>query len=794
MKVSFVSILATAAIVISTVQCIGYSLWSDERQSGRVKCIPYTKEQRESIVQNIDRMMKVWVSSDSKQSHYNGKANPYPDLDNFRKTYGGMTDEQFNFGLTTIFNKMRDMHTLYYKAGPYGCFSVSTGLLFKLVDDSSESSAPPKVRVVGITNTPEVLSLIGRSLSRISVGDELLTINGLSFDDWYNQNKFILGFGANDSGGQRGAFQYLEGVLGRSNILPDVDDITFQLKRVGGSQSVYTVTVPYVTLYNDECWSLFSKLYKELTGIALPEMPASKSFRYKRSALGNGKNMGVVKIESFAPILRGTGEETSFMFLISIMRDLLIKQLKDTDAILFDVRGNPGGLISGADGIIQLLKPDATASQFRYLKNEVTKDLFYKGPTSKNPWSKAWRETSDSSRYSGLESLYESSVSNTFGQVYFNPVGVYTDGVCYSACEIFAAHIQDRGIGTIFGDDETTDPFTKKLTGKTSGHKFYTKISVGSRQLVRGGNYAGQLVEDDGVKADVIVRSTVADILPGRGVSTYDRIANYLDDVAKKQVDSNVYFGYEPYSQFIFEDSIDITVVASGVDEIIVVSRSETLGKWEGKVSTSRQDCKITIKIPAGLKDHLITFIGKKQGRQMFKTYREFTRTPTSNDRINMKTTNSYTVSGPSSSVGVYSFAPTPKKDGWNFSNGKWILGDGISDYSGYMYSTVRVWLTAPVGTRISVSIDATVDTDNDGGYFSLDMTNDSGEVFPMLSSTSEDGLTQYQSITGRNRVIKETHSFTITTENFALSMKFISYIMESPFSVKVNSIVITKN
>ncbi|KAH9268749.1 hypothetical protein BASA84_000045 [Batrachochytrium salamandrivorans] len=781
---------------------------------------------------------QVWVSSDSKQSHYNGKANPYPDLDNFRKTYGGMTDEQFNFGLTTIFNKMRDMHTLYYKAGPYGCFSVSTGLLFKLVDDSSESSAPPKVRVVGITNTPEVLSLIGRSLSRISVGDELLTINGVSFDDWYNQNKFILGFGANDSGGQRGAFQYLEGVLGRSNILPDVDDITFQLKRVGGSQSVYTVTVPYVTLYNDECWSLFSKLYKELTGIALPEMPASKSFRYKRSALGNGaslsgnstlqrrdtsiskrsywesgqfedanidgwswtiwkskgKNMGVIKIESFAPILRGTGEETSFMFLISIMRDLLIKQLKDTDAILFDVRGNPGGLISGADGIIQLLKPDATASQFRYLKNEVTKDLFYKGPTSKNPWSKAWRETSDSSRYSGLESLYESSVSNTFGQVYFNPVGVYTDGVCYSACEIFAAHIQDRGIGTIFGDDETTDPFTKKLTGKTSGHKFYTKISVGSRQLVRGGNYAGQLVEDDGVKADVIVRSTVADILPGRGVSTYDRIANYLDDVAKKQVDSNVYFGYEPYSQFTFEDSIDITVVASGVDEIIVVSRGETLGKWEGKVSTSRQDCKITIKIPAGLKDHLITFIGKKQGRQMFKTYREFTRTPTSNDRINMKTTNSYTVSGPSSSVGVYSFAPTPKKDGWNFSNGKWILGDGISDYSGYMYSTVRVWLTAPVGTRISVSIDATVDTDNDGGYFSLDMTNDSGEVFPMLSSTSEDGLTQYQSITGRNRVIKETHSFTITTENFALSMKFISYIMESPFSVKVNSIVITKN
>ncbi|KAH6570484.1 hypothetical protein BASA60_007692 [Batrachochytrium salamandrivorans] len=537
MKVSFVSILATAAIAISTVQCIGYSLWSDERQSGRVKCIPYTKEQRGSIMGNIDRMMKVWVSSDSKQSHYNGKANPYPDLDNFRKTYGGMTDEQFNFGLTTIFNKMRDMHTLYYKAGPYGCFSVSTGLLFKLVDDSSESSAPPKVRVVGITDTPEVLSLIGRVLSRISVGDELLTVNGLSFDDWYNQNKFILGFGANDSGGHRGAFQYLQGVTGDSNILPDVDDITFQLKRPPKASDISGLLWEMVRVYQGIV------LYKKETQISPNDLIGNLFvLKTQKSMAGaglsgkvKGKRMGVIKIESFAPILRGTGEETSFMFLISIMRDLLIKQLKDTDAILFDVRGNPGGLISGADGIIQLLKPDATASQFRYLKNEVTKDLFYKGPTSKNPWSKAWRETSDSSRYSGLESLYESSVSNTFGQ------------------RISILPIQ----------------------GKAHRENLWPQIlyqnSVGSRQLVRGGNYAGQLVEDDGVKSNVIVRSTVADILPGRGVSTYDRIANYLGDVAKKQVDSNVYFGYEPYSQFTFEDSIDITVVASGVDEITVV-------------------------------------------------------------------------------------------------------------------------------------------------------------------------------------------------------------------------------
>ncbi|KAH9263150.1 hypothetical protein BASA83_013516 [Batrachochytrium salamandrivorans] len=167
-----------------------------------------------------------------------------------------MTDEQFNLGLTKIFNRMRDFHTLYYKAGPYGCFSVSTGLFFKLVDDSLGSSTPPKVRVFRITDTPGILGLIGNVLSPVAVGDELLTVNGMPFDD------FILGFGANDSGGQRGAFQYLAEISGDSNILPEYDSITFQLRRLGGNQELYSVTVPYVSLSNDKCWGLSSSLYK----------------------------------------------------------------------------------------------------------------------------------------------------------------------------------------------------------------------------------------------------------------------------------------------------------------------------------------------------------------------------------------------------------------------------------------------------------------------------------------------------------------------------------------------------
>ncbi|KAH6589701.1 hypothetical protein BASA61_005514 [Batrachochytrium salamandrivorans] len=806
---------------------------------------------------------QMWVNSDSKQSHYKGKANPYPDLDTFRKTYAGMNDEQFSLGLARIFNKMRDKHTLFHKAGPYGCFSVTTGLFFNFVDDLVGSSEPPKVRVVGITDAPETLDLIWNVLSTVAIGDELLTVNGLSFDDWYEQNKFILGFGANDSGGHSGAFKYLAEIMGDSNILPEDDSITFQLRRLGGNQELYTVTVPYVALSNDECWDLSSSLYKELTSITLPEMPAPTSFIQKRSVSGNDTNlsgnralhrrdthihkrsysesvyfedtnidglfwtiweneersMGVIKIESFSLVLKDTKEYTTFLFLIETIRYLLVDQLQYTESILLDIRGNSGGSISAADGIIQLFKSDVTASTFRYLKNDATESLFYKGLNSNNPWSKAWSATSDTSRYSGFGSMSDSSILNTFGQVYFNPVGVYTDGMCYSTCETFAAHIQDHDIGTIFGENEITsggganvlssddsyftdrpleyiaDPFTKKLTGENSGHKFYTRVTVSARQLVRSGDYAGELVEDNGVKSDVIVRPTIDDILPGdTGISAYDRIANYLGDVAKRQVDSKVYFISEPYNRATFDDLIYIPFVASGVDEIIVVHQGEQLGKWKRKSPDLHQTHVITVKTPKGLQDHLITFIGTKRGKQVFKTHRQITRMPTSNDRVSMNTAKSYTVAGPSSGVGVYNFGSTLEQEGWNFNDGKWILGDGVSDYSGYMSSTIRVWLSAPVGSTISVLLDGIVDTHENDGYFSLVVIDDSGEIVPMVSSANDDGSTPYQSVTGRSRVIDETYSFTVTTENFALGLDFVSYSTESPFSVKLNSIVITKD
>ncbi|KAH6575553.1 hypothetical protein BASA60_004993 [Batrachochytrium salamandrivorans] len=336
-----------------------------------------------------------------------------------------------------------------------------------------DHQTPPKVRVVGITDTPEILDLIGNVLSTVAIGDELLTVNGLSFDEWYEQNKFILGFGANDSGGQRGAFQYLAEFRGSSNILPEDDSITFQLRRLRGNQELYTVTVPYVALSNDECWSLSSSLYEELNSIApLKYQPLQASNRSEIFWL----------ISSRIP--------TRFCLIFVVI-------LEDNSA---------------ADGIIQLFKPDATASQFRYLKNDVTKDLFYKGTSSKSPWSKAWR---CDIRYQSLLWLWhhmeDSSIWNIIGHVYFNPVGVYTNGACYSA-----AHA-----GPILKG--------KAHWAKTLVTTFYTKIMLVSSTGSKCANPLGQLIEASrwSSKSDVIA-SHMMTFAGDRGVSVYDRIVTLL--------------------------------------------------------------------------------------------------------------------------------------------------------------------------------------------------------------------------------------------------------------------------
>ncbi|KAH9271663.1 hypothetical protein BASA83_006031 [Batrachochytrium salamandrivorans] len=130
--------------------------------------------------------------------------------------------------------------------------------------------------------------------------------------------------------------------------------------------------------------------------------------------------MGVIKLDSFSP----EDAETNSLAVekaVMIIRSLLANELKDTNSVMYDLRGNSG----------------------------------------------AWKKTKKGSRFTNVFSLNSMESVNTLGQAYVRPMGVFNNAMCYSACEVFSGGIQGHGAGTIFGEDVSVTQAVR--TGRYNG-------------------------------------------------------------------------------------------------------------------------------------------------------------------------------------------------------------------------------------------------------------------------------------------------------------------------------------
>ncbi|KAH9256781.1 hypothetical protein BASA81_005075 [Batrachochytrium salamandrivorans] len=221
-----IALLAIGSTFVSASNYAKFNLLKDDRGAGRL----------------------VWVNYDSKKTNYKSAADPFPTIKKLRENIKTVTDEEFNLGLTDAFIMTRDQHTHWTNTAPYGCFYATTGTLHP----------PPP---------------FWEGLFQIKAGDELLAINGLSFVEWFKQNQFTSGAGANDFGGQRAALRYLTTIYGENNRLPSDDSINFKFKSRANPEIIYTVNVPYVSGRNEDCWNIGSNLYKSITSKTLPGTP-----------------------------------------------------------------------------------------------------------------------------------------------------------------------------------------------------------------------------------------------------------------------------------------------------------------------------------------------------------------------------------------------------------------------------------------------------------------------------------------------------------------------------------------
>jgi C-terminal processing protease CtpA/Prc len=203
-----------------------------------------------------------------------------------------------------------------------------------------------------------------------------------------------------------------------------------------------------------------------------------------------------------------------------------ITMMVPKNGLIIDVRGNGGGYINFAERILQFLTPkEIIPEPYSAISTSVTLDMSQKGQDLK-PWKSSLVEArSTGSIFSGGIPLTSPEEANSVGQIYHGPVVLVTDARCYSATDLFAAGFQDHQIGDILGAEENTGAGGANVWGyddlynemKDTKYRLadlpMLPFRLAIRRNVRVLKQAGTLVEDLGIRPDIVYNMTRADLL-----------------------------------------------------------------------------------------------------------------------------------------------------------------------------------------------------------------------------------------------------------------------------------------
>ncbi|KAH9273227.1 hypothetical protein BASA83_004516 [Batrachochytrium salamandrivorans] len=836
MLVSFVIVLLTiGSTSISATNYARFNLLKDDRAAGRLVFIPTTLAQREVILSNVKNTLTI--------AHYKSAADPFPIVEKLRRNIKTITDKELQLGLTDAFIMARDHHTRWTNMAPYGCFYATTGVTFTFVEGDADIANKPTVVVISTSKHPVIRPLFGKDYSKIQAGDELLAINGLSFVEWFKQNQFTSGAGANDFGGQRAALKYLTTIYGKANRLPSDDSIKFQFKSRANPHTSYTVNVPYVSGHDEDCWNLGSKLYKSITSKTLPGTPeTSLPVSAKQSGdnqesntahlspkgrkmdnpkdskreIAMGKisssrqgsailmsptgvtkvtwgiyqpestNMGIIKLNSFDPEDVGT---TNLAVLKSVMviRSLLVNELKDTKSVMFDLRGNSGGDTEFANNMVQLFKPDFQPFGHRYLMNKITFNLFVDGEDpNADIYAKAWKETEPNSRFTKV--FFPNSVEHPGTRCWNHLWRRQTDW-----CGGAAVMELDPFLVTASPDDFQKFPFSQELTsGSTTTRKYTPQLASSgcshwSLRMVKPLRMAV-------ITADTVFRPRWSDLQPNPTTNTqYDRIAEKTCLVLVRRMVRAVCI--LSLSHLRSEKPIGNShwklrpLVLRNSPCSRLMERLLSLKKEVGL----HQKTKVSIPVSAAgstLGNNRITIVGKTAGKQVLKTNRNVRTIPTNGNYMKISTLG-FIFEGISNSVGLYQSSATAPADGWNNLKGPWMIGT-VSSMVKMSILPLRLSSLLPLAPR-SMLVSMSLSTLSPDMIASTCLSRGSGGVEDfLLRSKSRDGTKTFDGISGRKRSVRKIIPFTTKSKRFSVSLRFTSDEVVEFAGATINSFTVS--
>jgi hypothetical protein len=219
------------------------------------------------------------------------------------------------------------------------------------------------------------------------------------------------------------------------------------------------------------------------------------------------------------------------------VRDLLAKM--PPDGLIVDVRGNGGGYIDAAEGLLGLLSARRVQPEpVQFINSALTYQLCGRSPDLAQ-WRASIAESAETGElYSARFPVSDVPVA---ANPYPGPVILITDALAYSATDMLAAGFQDNRLGWVLGVDDNTGAgganvwSHRLLQAVWSQGPFQplpgnARLYVAMRRCLRVGRYDGRPVEDLGVFPDVSYRMTRDDVLE-QNRNLLNRAMNLLLDL-----------------------------------------------------------------------------------------------------------------------------------------------------------------------------------------------------------------------------------------------------------------------
>ena len=320
------------------------------------------------------------------------------------------------------------------------------------------------------------------------------------------------------------------------------------------------------------------------------------------------------------------------------MRKLLESAQPTSDALIIDMRSNGGGLILLAEGLTQLFTPNQVETMpVRYLPNQLNLSMFLNSNQGhENGWSKDTRDAiTAQARYTKPRVITSSDAANRYGQVWFKPVVILTDANCYSACDLFAASMQDHGAATIIGTHSTTGAgganvmeygiFRQIFAATSPANNPFVSLPGGQdmrvswRQTIRVGKNKGQLIEDAGVKSDIVVRYLTEDVIGGESRALMREVHKAISKIIPRYKS-----GISLASGLMMKNgaSAQWKETVRGVDQVEITQNGKVVESFD--VSGNEETLSIDLKDTKGDWSEVpFHVVGKLKGVTQFRVVRE---------------------------------------------------------------------------------------------------------------------------------------------------------------------------